>query len=237
MESLNRLVAVLWAPTETFRKISERPTWAAALIVLLLIGGGVTWLGYQHVDVDAQRTLVRDQIERRSGLRGEELDQQVDRMMEFNSKIVPFIPVIGVVFSIGFYALVAVLFLVALRLAGGEIGYVQSFATTLHALVPLAVAALVTIPVILSQGTIDPERLQSGTLLASNLSFLAPDDAPKALVALLSSFDLFTVWAVILCTIGYSVVAKVSKGVAAAVVVGLWAVGIAVKVGFVALFT
>jgi len=236
MESLKRLFTVLFAPTETFRKISERPTWALALIVLLLIGGATSWLALQRIDVDAQRTLVRDQVERRTGLRGEELDRQVDQTMAIAAKVAPFRPVIGTVFLFGFYALVAALFLVAFRLAGSDIGYVQSFATILHGLIPLAIAGLLTIPVILSQGAIDPEHLESGRLLASNLSFFAPDDAPKVLVALLSSFDLFSVWAVILCTIGYSEVAKVSKRIAAAVVVCLWAVGIGLKLGLVALF-
>jgi hypothetical protein len=237
MESLKRLGTVLWAPTETFRKIGERPTWAAPLIVLLLIGGGVSWLALQRIDVDAQRQMLRDTFEERQGLRGEELDRQVDRAMEMNAKLAPFTPVIGVVFSIGAYALLAVIFMVALRLAGGELGYVASFATTLYGLIPFAVSGLIALPILLGQGSVDPERLQSGSLLASNLAVLAPEDAPRTLVSLLASFDLFTLWAVILLVIGYSVVARVSKGVATAVVVGAWVAWIGIKVGLAALFS
>lgn len=237
MESLQRLGEVLWAPGETFRRIAERPTWVAAMIVLVLIGGGVSWLAVQRVDVDAQRTMLRDTFEERQGLRGEELDRQVDRAMEINAKVAPFTPVFTAVFAIGAYALVALIFMVAFRLAGGEISYLGSFATTVHALIPLAVAGLIAVPILLSQGSIDPEALQSGSLLASNLAVFAPDDAPRALVMLLASFDLFTLWAVTLFVIGYSVVARVSKGVAAGVVVGSWAVWIGLKVGFTALFS
>lgn len=237
MESLKRLGAVLWAPADTFRDIRERPTWAVGLVLLLLIGATVTWVAVQKVDVDAQRDLLRDTFEERQGLRGAELERQVDQVMQFNRRVAPFTPLIGLVISIGAYALIAALFLVAFRLAGGDLGFVQSFATTVHGMVPLGVAGLIALPLVLAQETVDPERLQSGSLLASNLSFLAPEDAPGTLVALLASVDFFTLCAVILLVIGYSVVARVSKGVAAGVVVGAWAVWIGIKVGLAALFT
>lgn len=235
MESLKRLGEVLWAPTETFRKIAERPTWAVALVALLAISGGVVWTAVQRIDQDAQREMIRDQIEERSGLRGEELDRQVDQAVEVNRRIAPFTPVIVLVFSVIGYALVAAVFFVAFRLAGGELGFVRSFAITLHAMMPLALAGLIALPIVLGQEAVDPERMQSGSLLASNLSLLAPEDASPPLVALLASFDLFTLWVVVLLIIGYSVVARVSKGVATGVVVGAWVVWIAVKVGLAAL--
>lgn len=237
MESLKRVGEVLWSPTATFRKLAERPTWAAALVVLLLIGGVVSWVAVQKIDVDAQRQMLRETFEERQGLRGEELDRQVDRVMEFNRRFAPFTPVVNVAFSFGAYALLAAIFLVAMRLAGGEIGFVQSFATTLHGMVPLGLAGVIALPILLAQEAVDPERLQRGSLLTSNLAFLAPEDAPGTLVAVLASLDLFTLWAVVLLVIGYSVVARVSKRVVGAVVVGAWVLWIGVKVGLAALFT
>lgn len=237
MESLKRLGEVLWAPAATFARLRERPTWAVALVVLLLIGAGVTWVAVQKVDPEAQRQLLRDTFEERQGLRGEDLDRQVDQVMAFNRRFAPLTPLFGLVFSLGAYALMAAALLVAFRLAGGELGFVESFATTLHGLVPLGLAGLIAFPVVLAQESVDPERLQSGSLLASNLAVLAPEGASGTLVALLASFDLFTLWAVILLVIGYSVVARVSKGAAAAVVVGAWVLWIGLKVGVAALFT
>lgn len=72
MESLERLGEVLWTPAETFRKIGERPTWAVALVVLLVIGVSVSWVAVQKVDPDAQRQALRETFEERQGLRGEE---------------------------------------------------------------------------------------------------------------------------------------------------------------------
>lgn len=237
MESLKRLVGVLFAPTETFRKIAERPTWAVALVVLLVLGAVVGVLASQKLDLDAERDMIREQIEDRQGLRGDELERQVDTIVNINSKVRPFTPVLVLVFGTLAYLLVAVVFLVGAKLAGGEIDFRRSFATTLHGMAPQGVSALIAIPLILSRESIDPEAVQGGSFLASNLAFLAPEDAPAALESLLGSLDLFTVWSVILLTVGYSVVARMSKGAAGAVVVGAWVVWIAIKAGLAALFT
>jgi L-cystine uptake protein TcyP (sodium:dicarboxylate symporter family) len=107
MESLKRLVGVLFAPTETFRKIAERPTWAVALVVLLMLGAAVGVVVAQKLDLDAERDLIRQQIEDRQGLRGDELESQVDRVANINSKIRPFTPALVVVFGTGIYLLVS----------------------------------------------------------------------------------------------------------------------------------
>jgi hypothetical protein len=49
--------------------------------------------------------------------------------------------------------------------------------------------------------------------------------------------DLFALWSVLLLTLGYAVVARVSKGVAAGVVVAAWLVWIGIKIGLAVLFT
>lgn len=236
MESLKRVAQVLWAPTETFRRIGERPTWAVALVVLLALGGIVGYLAVQRIDPGDQRDLMRETLEER-GLRGDELERAVDRGMEVNRKIAPWTPIFPVVFGTLAYLLIALLFWVAFRLAGGELGFPHSFSVALHGFVPQGLAALIAIPVVLGQESLDPEAAQRGSFLASNLGFLAPEEASRVVVSLLSSLDLFALWSVVLLTLGYSVVARVSKGVAAGVVVGAWLLWVAIKVGLAVVFS
>lgn len=151
MESLKRLVGVLLAPTETFRKLAERPTWAVALVMLLVLGASVAFAASQRIDVEAERDMIRQQIEDRQGLRGDELERQVDAIAGINAKVRPFTPVIVFVFGTGAYLLIALLFLVGAKLAGGEIDFRRSFATTLHGMVPHGVSALVALPIVLSR--------------------------------------------------------------------------------------
>lgn len=236
MESLKRIAEVLWAPTETFRRIGERPTWAVALVVLLALGGVLGYLAVQKIDPGDQRDLVRETLEER-GLRGDELERAVDQGMEVNQKIAPWTPIFPVAFGTLAYLMVALLFWVAFRLAGGELGFPQSFSVVVHGFVPQGLGALIAVPVVLGQESLDPEAVQRGSFLASNLGSLAPEDASRVVVSLLSSLDLFALWTVILLVIGYSVVARVSKGVAGSAVVGAWLLWVALKVGFMALFT
>lgn len=235
MESLKRIVGVLVSPAETFRKIAERPTWVVALVLLLVLGMAVAFAVAQKIDVDAERDMIRQQMEER-GMRGDELERQVETIAGINAKVRPFTPLLVLVLGTGAYLLIAVIFLVGARLADGEIDFRRSFATTLHGMMPQGVSALISIPLVLSTDSIDPEAAQTGSLLASNLGFLASEDASAVVRTLLSSIDLFTLWSLVLLVIGYSVVARISKGGAVALVVGAWVVWIAIKVGLAAAF-
>jgi hypothetical protein len=54
------------------------------------------------------------------------------------------------------------------------------------------------------------------------------------LTALCLHLDLFEIWSLILATIGVSIVARVSRGKAAAAVFGWWLILVLVGVGFAA---
>ena len=73
-------------------------------------------------------------------------------------------------------------------------------------------------------------------MLVSSLRALAPEDASTLTQTLLGSFDLFTIWTLVLLTIGYKVVAKVSTAVASGVVILFWLVYVVGKVGMAAAF-
>jgi hypothetical protein len=54
-------------------------------------------------------------------------------------------------------------------------------------------------------------------------------------LALLGSVNLFSLWAIVLLVIGYSIVARVSRATAMAVVSSVWLLGVALKVAVIAL--
>lgn len=234
MTSLRRVVSVLFSPGKTFQEIGERPTWGVALVVLLVVAGISSTVVLSKIDLSSQESMIRDRLEER-GMSGEELERAVEQAVTFTEKSKPFWPVAGLVFSVAFYLFAALLLWGGVTLAGGQARFVTALSTTLHGLMPQAVLALLTIPVALSQGTIDPETAQSGSILASNLAVFAPEDTGAGVLALLSSLDFFTIWSVILLIIGFSVTARVSKGASAAVVIGCWIIAIAVKAGLAAL--
>lgn len=234
--SAGRLIGVLVSPARTFRSIAERPTWVVALAALLLVTTAVGVLVNQRIDKTQMRQSIQERIEKSRG--GHASPEEVDRAMAITEKATAvtrwLIPVFGTVF----YLIVTLLFFGAFRFfSGSEISYPTSFAVTLHAFLPGLIGALLAIPVILSRTSINPKDAQSGNLLASNLGAFAPESLGTAARALLSSVDFFSLWTIVLLVIGYRIAAKVSTAAAATVVVVLWALAIAVKVGLAVLFT
>jgi hypothetical protein len=75
-------------------------------------------------------------------------------------------------------------------------------------------------------------------LVASNAGAFLSDDSPKWLLTLLTSFDIFVFWTMILMALGYSATdpKKLSFGKALTTIFIVWILYIAVKVGLTAAF-
>lgn len=226
--SWGRLIGVLVAPAETFRSIAERPTWLAPLLVLVLLGGAVGLVLQVRTDPEE---MVRGQMEM---IKVDVPQEQVDKMVEdaesrtTGAKIG--LAVLGALFQGLVYAVVAVLFWIGLRMFGSELDYLRSLATTLHGYMPLAVGSLINLPLMLTRERLTFEDTLNGGVLVSSLKALATEDASSLTETLLGSFDLFTIWTLVLLTIGYKAVAKVSTAVASGIVILFWLVYVVGKV-------
>lgn len=222
--SIGRVVSVLFAPRRTFESIAQRPTWIWPAIVLLVVSTIVGQLAWKKIDPS---TMFKEQVA--SGQMSQEQADRGTEMMERNgSKFA----LLGIAVAPVAWLLIAAVFLVVLRLAGGEIGFKQSFATLLHSFMPQVISALLAIPVLLARTeTLSMEEMQGG-LLASNAAAFAPEESSRALVSLLSSLDVFVIWTLVLMAIGYAATARVSRRTAAVVTFVLWAVYVGGKVGW-----
>jgi len=229
-----RLIGVLVSPVKTFRSIAERPTWGVALAVILVISTVVGVLANQRIDPDDMRKMVQQQMEKRQGgtVAPEQVDQGVEMGRKISSVTIWLIPV----FVAAIYLIIAALFLAAFRFFGGsEIPFKTSLATTVHAYIPGLVAGLLALPLLLSRPHITVKQAQ-GNLLASNLGAFAPESMGAAPRTLLTSLDFFSIWTLCLLIIGYRLTARVSTTSAATVVLVLWAIYVAARVGMAALF-
>jgi hypothetical protein len=227
--ALGRLLGALVAPAKTFRAIAERPTWLLPFLVVcltpvlpgLLAGPKIDWEG-----------VVRSQLERADvDVPREQMEQAVG-MWE---KLGPILTYVGPLMIAVSILLFTVVFWGAFTLAGGQPGFKRSLAVVSHAMLPVAVAALLSIPVVLSMDTIGAQQLESGSYLQSSLAAFAPEDAGPVLLALLSKIDVFTIWTVVLLAIGFRYAAGVPQRTAALTAGLLWVVWICVNVGLAAL--
>ncbi len=104
----------------------------------------------------------------------------------------------------------------AFRVAGTQPALKSTVAVSAHALLPLALAQLLTLPAVLLKAPLTVRELPG--LLPSSLAALLPAKASPVLLAAAGSVDLFTLWALVLLVIGMAQVAGASRLRSAAVV-------------------
>jgi len=229
--SFGRVIGVLTAPEKTFRAIKERPSWIVALLTLIIVGVGTYYLLSQRMDM---AEVVRESIEQ-SGR--EMTEDQLEQALDFYEKF-------GAVFSMAAIIVGSPIFLllgslglwVAVKLVGAELSFKQNWATFVHSQMPQVVASLLSLPAIFSREEFHFDDVKTGSILPSNLGQFAPEEAGPALISLLSSIDVFSIWTVVLLVIGMATVGRVKRGTAAAAVVTCWVLFILGKAGWAALF-
>lgn len=227
--SLARVVGVLWKPRETFDAIAARPTWGVAMLVLVLLSALSAAIWIPSIDVE---DLIRRQLESSQqnvdAARIETIVEYTDRLrwVMFLGPVLVFQPIA--------LAVVAFVFYLVFRVTGSEQRYDQSLGVTTHAFMPLGVAALLSIPLLLGAGSISSEEVMSGNVLASNLGFLAGDDASPAWAAFLSSLDFFSLWSLVLLWIGYRRTTQLPALSVAISVVAMWGLWILSRIGMAA---
>ena len=114
----------------------------------------------------------------------------------------------------------------AFRLAGTKPGFKSTLAVSAHALLPLFLSQLLVLPALVQKAPVNP--LDLARLLPSSLAALLPAGASPIATAVASSFDLFTVWTVVLLVLGMASAAGSTRRRAAVVVALLWAAQIGV---------
>jgi hypothetical protein len=222
------VVAVLWKPRETFEAIAARPTWGVALLVIVLFSALSAAIWIPSIDV---AELIRERI----ASSGQNVDAaRIDTIVEYTSRLrwVMFLgPVI--VFQPIAVAVVAFIFYLVFRVTGSEQRYNQSLGVVTHSFMPLAVAALLSIPLLLSRRELSNEELLSGSILTSNLDFLAAEEASPAIHAALQSLDFFSLWTIVLLGIGYVRTTGLPRLPVAISVVAMWGLWVLARVGMV----
>ena len=117
-------------------------------------------------------------------------------------------------------ALLAAAFLfMGFRVAGTRPAFKETFAATVHGLMPSFLAPLLAIPAVLARGVVAPD--EASRLLPSSLVALVPHAAPP-LAAALSGLDVFSIWSLALVALGMARASGASRRRAFAVTVVLF---------------
>jgi membrane protein, antimicrobial resistance system len=225
-----RIAGVLFAPTETFEDIARKPDVLAPLILLLVLGYVCTFVLMPIIDWDSVVTAQTEAMRAKNPNIDNATIERVEGMTRTMGRIMGYIgPIFGV---IAWLVVAGVLFL-AFRLMGGQGTFKQAFSVTLYSWIPLTICSILMSIISYAKGSFNP--MLAPVIVKSNPAFLVDMKEKAALFSLLSAFDLFTIWTLILLVFGFAIVSKFSKAKSAAIIVSLWLVAVLVKAGFAAL--
>ena len=117
-------------------------------------------------------------------------------------------------------------------LAGAKTTFGEMFTVWMYASLTGLVASLIIIITLVIAGG---ESFKSQDPLGTNPGYYLSADTAHWLRAFLGSFDLLSFWFLWLLILGTSIVAKVKRSVAAAIVLGWWVLIVIVKTGVAAI--
>ena len=237
-----RLAGVLISPYETFKRINQKPTWIAPILTAILI----TMLGnafyYWRVRPDWDQRI-RASIERHRVTTGETMSPDQVAQQIATAKILGKFFVLLPAISIPVFCLaVAGFYLLAFGMAFLKappfkriLSVVAWSETAIRAIgVPMIIIVLLTV----DRQELNELGFASSKPLKSNLSVLIPEGFSPMIKSLAASVDIFTIWFLILLTIGFAAIGvhNIPTRKIAILVFGIWLSWVLIKAGLAFLF-
>jgi hypothetical protein len=217
--SFQRIAGVLFAPAETFRDIARKPDVLVPLLVLVVLGFVAAVVIVPRTDRSDMQDIEERAVRKRQPGAS---DADVARFMAMNASIKKVTGYSKPALMIAAYAIFAGILLLAFRLFGGEGTYKQAFSVTLYAWIPMVLHSLLIAVVALIRGSVS-ELTMATAVMTNPAAWLNIDLREQTVIyAALASFDIFTIWSLILFILGFAAVSKFSTKRAAAVVLSLW---------------
>lgn len=232
MSTPQTLANIFFEPGRTFEALRARPRFLVAAAIMAGMFVLFTVLLFQRVNYEE---MVRSTIENNPRTAEMPADQK-ERMIEMQTKpvfksLAYVMPVVGIAI---FMAAGAGLYLLGAMLMGKGMSYKQALAVYAYSsMPPMALLMLANIIMLLVKPPDAAEAAQASRgMVHANPSILVNGVEQPVLATLLGSFDLFVFFGLFLAALGLRKVARLSAGAAWAIVLGLWLLGIIVKLAF-----
>jgi len=230
MSELGRLFGVFVSPGEAFKDIVRRPRWWVPVLLGAVIATGYLYSISQHVGWEQ---IVRSQFDRSTALRNLPA-QQRQVIMTQQMRFLPYVTygagLIGSLLSL--LVVAAVLKFLADVILGAGIGFKRMLGITAYGFLPNSVMTVLATVVLYMT---PPDEFDMQNPLMFNLGALVSN--PPWLKALGASFDLFSLWTMVLLSIGMSAASrKMGAGKAFFMLLFPWALIVIMRVGVAAMF-
>ncbi len=206
---LKRVAMVIFSPRLVFESLvvkSTRWDWILPLCLSLLVSLCVVNVGYDYIRND-QIEAATNRIENNTKLTDEQKSAQMEQITKYMEKMSGFTHIMAnVSIVVGTFFALAVIALVMRAVAAfmlhGRLTFRDAFVIcTLGSMISL-VGTVIRIPLMFS--------LESFAQAKLSIGFLLPENMQESFLVKLIDFDLFTLWYLIIISIGMCVFAKTS---------------------------
>ena len=198
-----RLIGVFFEPGKVFADVAQRPRWIAPILISILIGMGLVYAISTHIGWEQTIRKTLENNPRTADLTIDQKEAAIARGAQVASVIGWAGAVVGA--PLGVLIIAGVLTGLFNALMGTDLKFAQTFAITAYALLVRALlAALLILLVYLKP----PDQFNIQLSPFSPAAYMNRLETPKWLMSLAGSLDLFTIWALILLAIGFSVASK-----------------------------
>jgi hypothetical protein len=233
LTEMQRVVDTFTAPTKTFVDIRRKATFWGPLIIMILVGLVFAFSVQQKIGWDR----VEENNLHQSPKQEERLAQAPDggaAAKAIGAKITGVVSYVYVIPVLIITAIFALLYWATINFGfGGTAKYGQVYAVCMYANLVLNIKYLLAMIAVFAG--LAPDSFLISNPVGTNIGYYLSPDMPLWLRTLCSHIDIFEIWSLVLTVIGVAVVARVSKGKAAAAVVGWWVLLILVFTGLAAI--
>ena len=239
----SRLTGTLFSPGETFVDVNRKPTWIAPMLVAIVtvLASTLFFSWRVHPDWDS---IMRTQFKKQAEKRNQQIPpEQMEQQVAVARTIAKFSPIIGAVFTPIIYVVVAGIFALGLMFIQAKTTFKKILSVVSWSCAATGIVATLVMMASLmlrdEEGLRSIDPTQPAGIVPTNLAAFLSSDTSAAIKSLAGSLDVFTIWILILLSIGFAAIAgsrKITTGKAASVVFGFWVVFVLVKVGWAAMF-
>jgi hypothetical protein len=215
---LSNLIGVFTSPRETFEALREKPSWLIPFLLICVVSFGSFYL--------TRDILVETQIERirnNPAIPDEQQELIIERIEGSVGSSVRQLVIIPISIAVMLLIVSAVLTFGASVMLGGTAKFKQVFSLYTWSSLIGVLAAIIKTPLILATGSM---------AVATSLAvFMPPDSYTTFLYNFLAKFDVFSIWQVIVVSIGISVVYRFTMRRSLILVGSLWLVYVLISAG------
>ena len=237
-----RLTSLLFSPGQTFEDVKRRPTWLAPLLILILAGAICTLMATIRVGTDWEQ-ITRDRIKQRIENTDKQMPSEdfIKKRAAANKQIalLSSMVVAAIAIPINWIVVTAVLAF-GLMIMDARTSFKRVFSVVLWGnCMPTIFGTVAFVgTLMLTSGSIKPADIKGLTL--TNLAAFLPSGISAPLKTLASSIDIFTIWSLVLWSIGFAIIAnsqKITKTKTGLLVFGLWAATVMIGVVWAVIFS